>query len=214
MEAVMDLWWNILVPGVPLLEKVVRSVLVYVFLTVALRVAGRRELAQMTTFDLVVLLTISNTVQNAIIGEDTSVTGGILGAITMLGLNSLVVRFLYKHPKLEEKLEGAPTVLVRDGVIIKEACDRELVSESELMEAVRREGIETITEVHMVLLEANGNFSVVLKRSNAQEKQTADLSRQLEDLRRAITTLSAQVTAAQQTSSSSPHDAKSTPDPR
>src|SRR5499427_3378153 len=83
--------------GLPILEKVLRPVIIYFFLIVGLRLAGKRELAQLNPFDLVVLLTLSNTVQNAIIGEDNSVTGGIIGATTLLVVNHFVVKFLYSH---------------------------------------------------------------------------------------------------------------------
>src|SRR5580765_7611970 len=94
--------------GVPLIEKMLRPIIVYVFLIVGLRIAGKREMAQLNPFDLVVLLTISNTVQNAIIGEDNSVTGGVIGAMTLLVVNYLVVRFLYNHEKLDRLIEGDP----------------------------------------------------------------------------------------------------------
>src|SRR5262245_3371938 len=87
--------------GLPIAEQMIRPVLVYGFLIIGLRLAGKRELAQLNPFDLVVLLTISNTVQNAIIGDDNSVTGGVLGASTLLVTNHLVVRYLYKHERLD-----------------------------------------------------------------------------------------------------------------
>src|ERR1700759_2584502 len=101
-----NFWKDILQPDVSILEKIIRPVLVYVFLIVGLRLAGKRELAQLNPFDLVVLLTLSNTVQNAIIGNDNSVTGGIIGATTLLAVNYFVVRFLYDHEKLESLIEG------------------------------------------------------------------------------------------------------------
>src|SRR2546428_7091637 len=94
--------------ALPVLEKILRPVLVYFFLVIGLRLAGKRELAQLNPFDLVVLLTLSNTVQNAIIGEDNSVTGGVLGAATLLLVNFLVVRFLYRHERIDQFVEGAP----------------------------------------------------------------------------------------------------------
>src|SRR4051794_5979689 len=100
---------------IPLLEKIIRPAIVYVFLVVLLRVFGKRELAQLNPFDLVVLLSLSNTVQNAIIGDDNSVTGGVIGAFALLLINYLVVRFLFGHRRLDEIIEGDPTVLVRDG---------------------------------------------------------------------------------------------------
>src|SRR5438067_7741917 len=95
------LWTDIVQPEISILEKIVRPILVYLFLVVGLRLAGKRELAQLNAFDLVVLLTISNTVQNAIIGEDNSVTGGVIGATTLLLVNYLVVRFLYNHERID-----------------------------------------------------------------------------------------------------------------
>src|SRR5467141_463304 len=100
-----DMWRDMFVLGVPILEKILRSVIVYVFLIVGLRLAGKRELAQLNPFDLVVLLTLSNTVQNAIIGEDNSVTGGLIGAATLLALNYAVIRFLYGHERLDRLVE-------------------------------------------------------------------------------------------------------------
>src|SRR5437764_1552008 len=101
-----DLLHDLLVPDVHIVEKIIRPILVYVFLIVGLRVAGKRELAQLNPFDLIVLLTLSNTVQNAIIGNDNSVSGGVIGAATLLALNYFVVRFLYSHERLESMVEG------------------------------------------------------------------------------------------------------------
>src|SRR5260370_1414587 len=101
------IWKDMFILGVPLLEKILRPIIVYVFLIAGLRLSGKRELAQLNPFDLVVLLTLSNTVQNAIIGEDNSVTGGIIGAISLLAINYLVVRFLYDHRKIDQIVEGS-----------------------------------------------------------------------------------------------------------
>src|SRR5881409_354344 len=98
--------------GLPIAEKILRPIVVYGFLIVGLRLAGKRELAQLNPFDLVVLLTISNTVQNAIIGDDNSVTGGVIGATTLLLVNYAVVRFLYGHQALEHTVEGGADVLI------------------------------------------------------------------------------------------------------
>src|SRR4051795_7713710 len=108
-------WTSMLVPGVPVLEKIIRPMIVYFALVVGLRVFGKRELAQLNPFDLVVLLSLSNTVQNAIIGDDNSVAGGLIGAFTLLFVNYVVVRFLFKHRRLDQIIEGKPSVLVRDG---------------------------------------------------------------------------------------------------
>src|SRR5499427_7378174 len=104
----------------PIAEKMIRPVVVYVFLIVGLRLAGKRELAQLNAFDLVVLLTISNTVQNAIIGEDNTVTGGLIGATTLLVVNHIVVRYAYGHDRFDRLIEGDADVLISDGVVRKE----------------------------------------------------------------------------------------------
>src|ERR1700747_2839612 len=98
-------------------EKILRPIVIYAFLIVGLRLAGKRELAQLNPFDLVVLLTLSNTVQNAIIGNDNSVTGGLFGATTLLVVNYVVVRFLFNHEKLDRLVEGDPDVLIENGQI-------------------------------------------------------------------------------------------------
>src|SRR4051812_34674984 len=111
--------------GVPVAEKMLRPIVVYVFLIVGLRLAGKRELAQLNTFDLIVLLTLSNTVQNAIIGEDNSVTGGVIGAATLLFINHVVVRFLYSHDKIDRLVEGNAAILIEDGKIVCERLEKE-----------------------------------------------------------------------------------------
>ena len=110
-----DMWKDMFVLALPVLEKILRPVVVYAFLVVSLRLSGKRELVQLNPFDLVVLLTLSNTVQNAIIGDDNSVTGGLIGASSLLIINYLVVRFLYGHRSLDQLIEGKADVLIEDG---------------------------------------------------------------------------------------------------
>src|SRR5438132_11407352 len=126
--------------GLPVAEKVLRPVVVYVFLIVGLRLAGKRELAQLNPFDLVVLLTISNTVQNAIIGDDNSVTGGVIGAGTLLFVNHMVVRYLYGHERLERLVEGDPDLLIDNGVVACDQLKKELITLSELESAAHKQG--------------------------------------------------------------------------
>src|ERR1700733_3763157 len=112
-----SMWHDIFALGAPVAEKALRPLAVYFFLVIFLRVFGKRELAQLNPFDLVVLLSLSNTVQNAIIGNDNSVTGGIIGAFSLLLFNYIVVRYLFKHRRIDEILEGSPTVLVDNGKV-------------------------------------------------------------------------------------------------
>src|SRR6266550_8426818 len=119
--------------SIPLAEKIVRPILVYVFLILLLRVFGKRELAQLNPFDLVVLLSLSNTVQNAIIGNDNSLTGGVIGALALLSVNYLVVRFLFGHRRLDQIFEGQPSVLIERGQVMKQALAKELLPQPELL---------------------------------------------------------------------------------
>src|SRR5437867_1530191 len=122
------LWGDMFHLGLPVLEKVLRPLFVYAFLVVGLRLAGKRELAQLNPFDLVVLLTLSNTVQNAIIGDDNSVTGGVIGATTLLLVNYAVVRFLYGHQALEHTVEGGADVLIEGGRVRADRWKGELLA--------------------------------------------------------------------------------------
>src|SRR5215475_13979682 len=123
--AMMETLHNMFVLDLPVLEKLLRPVVVYFFLIFGLRLAGKRELAQLNPFDLVVLLTLSNTVQNAIIGDDNSVTGGVVGAATLLLLNYVVVRFLYSHERLDRVVEGNAEVLIENGRLCHDQLKKE-----------------------------------------------------------------------------------------
>jgi len=144
-------------------EKILRPVVVYFFLVAVLRVFGKRELAQLNPFDLVVLLSLSNTVQNAIIGNDNSLTGGLLGAFALLGMNYLVVRFLFRHRRLDQIFEGKPTVLVDHGHIVKHGLSKELLTRAELMTVLHRQGFDSIDDVQKCVLEPGGTFYVQRK---------------------------------------------------
>src|SRR5206468_819056 len=133
--------------GLPVAEKVLRPVIIYFVLIVGLRLAGKRELAQLNPFDLVVLLTLSNTVQNAIIGEDNSVTGGIIGAATLLLVNYAVVRFLYTHDKLDRLIEGDADILIENGVIVMDRLRKELITRSELEAAAHKQGFNSLDDI-------------------------------------------------------------------
>jgi uncharacterized membrane protein YcaP (DUF421 family) len=149
------------IPDVPLVEKVVRSVVVYVFLLAAFRLVGKRQVGQMTPFDLVVLLIISNIVQNALIGDDNSLGGGLLGATTILVVNALVAWMTFRSKRLRRVVEHTPTILVRHGRICWENLARERLSLSEFHAALRREGVVTVRGLRYVLLEQDGHLSVL-----------------------------------------------------
>ena len=142
--------------GVSLGEKVLRSVLIYLFLLVAFRFAGKRELGQANTLDLAVLLLVANAVQNGIIGNDVSVTGAAVGAVVLFGLNALFSRATYRYQRVADLLEGEPTVLIRDGKPLAGALRHERISLSELRAIARRQGFPNLAAVHSAILETNG----------------------------------------------------------
>jgi uncharacterized membrane protein YcaP (DUF421 family) len=173
---------HMFVLGLPIVEKILRSVVVYMFLVVGLRLAGKRELAQLNPFDLVVLLTLSNTVQNAIIGDDNSVTGGLIGATSLLLINGLVVRFLYKHRKLDEFVEGSPDVLIEDGKIRTRNVRRELITIEQLEVAARRQGFATLAEVQQCILEPGGTLSFIGRKPLPEEVRHQEIVSRLDRL--------------------------------
>lgn len=176
---------------VPILEKLLRPVIVYLVLVLLLRLFGKRELAQLNPFDLVVLLSLSNTVQNAIIGDDNSVTGGVIGAFSLLAINWIVVRILFRIPRLNRALEGRCTVLVRDGHIDAKAMAREALTREALIEVLHRQGFEHLHDVHRCELEPNGTFYVEARDPSIADKRHAELVAHLEALSREVASLRA-----------------------
>jgi len=168
--------------GLPLLEKILRPLLVYFFLVVLLRIFGKRELAQLNPFDLVVLLSLSNTVQNAIIGDDNSVTGGLLGAVSLLGINYLVVRFLFKHKRLDQIVEGQPTRLVDHGQLQTAAMAKELLTKTELLTVVHRQGFSSLDDIETCVLEPGGTFFIQAKSPPLEETQHKEILARLDQI--------------------------------
>ena len=173
----------------PILEKLLRPVIVYLVLVLLLRLFGKRELAQLNPFDLVVLLSLSNTVQNAIIGDDNSVTGGLIGAFSLLAINWLVVRVLFRSRRLTLVIEGRATVLVRDGQIDKKALERESLSREELLSVIHRQGFEDFDQVRRCELEPNGTFYVEALDPSAADKRHAELLERIDALSREVAAL-------------------------
>jgi len=166
----------------PVLEKIVRPMIVYLSLVVFLRIFGKRELAQLNPFDLVVLLSLSNTVQNAMIGDDNSVSGGIIGALSLLVINWLLTRVLFRTPRLNAALEGKETVLVRNGVVDKEAMKKEALTEMELLSVLHKQGFDSFREVEKCVLEPNGNFYMEGITAMGDDAQRAAIMKAIEAL--------------------------------
>jgi uncharacterized membrane protein YcaP (DUF421 family) len=141
-------------------EKILRPLIVYLCLIVGLRLAGKRELAQINPLDLIVLLTLSNTVQNAIIGSDNSVTGGLIGAATLLGVNYVLARTAFASSRFDRVINGDPVDLIKDGDVQHDKLDRLLISEPELLAVVRQQGMHSLKEVETATLETSGTISI------------------------------------------------------
>ena len=166
----------------PLAEKIIRPWIVYLCLVVFLRLFGKRELAQLNPFDLVVLLSLSNTVQNAIIGDDNSVTGGIVGAFSLLAVNWVLNRVLYQSPKLNDALQGTATVLIRDGVVDAAALRAERMSSEELISVLNRNNFSEAGDVEVCILEPNGSFYVKGKTPSPDDLQRTEILAALQRL--------------------------------
>jgi uncharacterized membrane protein YcaP (DUF421 family) len=183
------IWKDMFVLGLPILEKILRPVFVYAFLVIGLRLSGKRELVQLNPFDLVVLLTLSNTVQNAIIGDDNSVSGGIIGATSLLIVNYLVVRFLYDHRKLDQFVEGRADVLIDSGKIHTDRLKRELITPEQLAAAARKQGFGSLSEVHQCVLEPGGTLTFVAKKPDTDDLRHQELLTRFEHLKEELVRL-------------------------
>jgi uncharacterized membrane protein YcaP (DUF421 family) len=168
--------------GVPVAEKIVRPIVVYLFLVTGLRLAGKRELAQLNPFDLVVLLTLSNAVQNAIIGEDNSITGGVIGATTLLIVNHWVVRYLYGHERINRLVEGKSDVLIENGVVNTARLKQELITLSEFESAAHKEGFGSLDEVERAILEPGGTICFIAKKPTPEAERHAELLARLDEM--------------------------------
>ena len=143
-------WW----------ELIVRSIIVYVVLIVLLRITGKRQVGQLAPFDLVLLLVLSNAVQNAMNGGDNSVLGGIISAVTLISLNFGVGYLTYRNKRLEALIEGQPEVLIHNGKLFEKVMTRARLTHHELNAALREEGCVSVADVHCAILENNGTITV------------------------------------------------------
>jgi uncharacterized membrane protein YcaP (DUF421 family) len=185
------MWADLWHVQIPLLEKVLRTVLVYGGLAVLLRLGGKRELAQLNSFDLVVMLLLSNVVQNSIIGNDNSLAGGLLGAAVLVAVNSGTVRLVNRHPRLNRLFEGSPTPLVRDGRIDQRALHRIGLRRADLAAALRRQGASNAGEVREATLAPGGSIVVTLDdaaRDVTRKDLRADHQALVREIRAAVDT--------------------------
>jgi uncharacterized membrane protein YcaP (DUF421 family) len=164
------------IPDIPVWEKIVRSVVIYLFLLIAFRFTGKRQVGQLTPFDLIVLLIISNVVQNAVIGNDNSLGGGMLGAVVILALNYALVVFTSRSKSLRRAMTGEPTLLVHNGKVFQDRMMREHISMEDLQAAFRKNGIVDIEKVRYAILEESGQISVIPKSNPEPAKAPPPVS--------------------------------------
>ena len=176
------MWHDMFYLALPVLEKILRPIFVYLFLVIGVRLAGKRQMAQLNAFDLVVLLTLANTVQNAIIGDDNSVTGGIIGAATLLVLNYAVVWYLYDHEKLDQMIEGKADMLIENCEIRHDRLKAELITIHELEAAARRQGFGSLCDVDEAVLEPGGTISFVARKPGSEDLRHGELLKRLDGM--------------------------------
>jgi uncharacterized membrane protein YcaP (DUF421 family) len=157
------------IPEVGVFELIVRGVLVYLVLFVLLRFIGKKHVGELSPFDLVVLLIISETVDGSLIGDDHSLTGGLISAATLVVVVQLVGYFTWRFRKLEKVVDGIPQILVRHGQVRDNVLDQEQVTRAELLEAIRREGCSALTNVRFAILETDGSITLAKRRSTTSE---------------------------------------------
>ncbi len=146
--------------SIPWWELILRGVVVYAFLILILRISGKRQVGQLAPFDLVLLLVLSNAVQNSMNGGDNSLVGGLISATTLIGINYLVGLLTFRSKRLEEIIEGRPIVLIHNGMLFEDVMARAQLTHHELNSALRQAGCDCIAEVHCAILENNGSITV------------------------------------------------------
>ena len=185
------MWHSMFVVQIPILEKILRTVFVYATIVILFRLAGKRDLAVLNTFDFVVIFLLSNVVQNAVIGSDNSVLGGIIGAVTLVGVNAAVNRWLAISPRASRVLEGRPTTIIEDGRLIPRALRRLSLRPEELDHAVRMQNGDNVSEIGTGLIEPTGQVVLTLKHGeqNASKDDIKRLNARLDDIDAALALL-------------------------
>jgi uncharacterized membrane protein YcaP (DUF421 family) len=177
----------------PIAEKIIRPVIVYLCLIIFLRLFGKRELAQLNPFDLVVLLSLSNAVQNAIIGDDNSVSGGIIGAFALLAVNWVLMKLLYRAPKLNAALQGEPSTLIRNGVIDQAELKKQTMTHEDLVTVLNKNSFNDPAEVELCVLEPGGTFYVKGITPSSMEVEQHDLMDAIQALSAEVKSLRRQI---------------------
>jgi uncharacterized membrane protein YcaP (DUF421 family) len=180
-------WHAMFVEQIPLAEKIVRTVITYVLIAVLFRLTGKRGLANLSTFDFIVIFLLSNVVQNAIIGNDDSLVGGVIGALTLVAVNTVVNRLIVVNPVIARVFEGRATTVISDGHVLDGALRRLGVRRSEIEHAIRLQNGDDASEVELGSLEPGGQLVLTLKTAEqtatkADVQAISDRLRRIEDL--------------------------------
>ena len=178
----MTIWHDLFAPQLPLIDKIVRPIIVYFFLLFLIRIGGKRELGSMTSFDIIVLLVLGNAVQNAIIGQDYSLMGGLIDAVILMICDYVMVRLSYRFNKVQRLIEGTPTLLVRDGKAIARHLAKEAITENELRSKLSQKGFENIADVRLAILETDGTMTVERYPSSSEDNRHKELSDRLKKI--------------------------------
>lgn len=154
---------------IPYLDIIFRSVAVYLFMVIALRIFGKKELSQLNTSDIILILLISNSVQNAMVGSDTSLAGGIAAAAVLFSLNFILKKLMYKYPEFGNFIQEKPVILIHDGNLDFKSLSKLNITQNELKEAMREHGVEHYAAVKLAMLEIDGNISIISGEHNLRQ---------------------------------------------
>lgn len=178
---------------IPILEKVLRTILVYATIVILFRIAGKRDLATLNMFDFVVLFVLSNVVQNAIIGNDTSLSGGVIGAVTLIAVNAAINRWIAMSDRAARVLEGRATIIIKDGRFLPQAGRRLSLRPENVEQAIRVQNGDDISEVAIGRIEPNGQLVLSLKpeEQNASKADITALNTRLQAIETALSALTA-----------------------
>ncbi|MEO8363328.1 MAG: YetF domain-containing protein [Ilumatobacteraceae bacterium] len=181
------MWNSITHLDISIAEKIVRPIIIYAFLVIGLRLSGKRELGQHNALELVVLLAVANAVQNGIIGQDLSITGALIGATTLFAVNWLLEYSVSRNRWLHQVIIGRPANLVTGGVVNQKALRRQRISEADLLEDASEQGARGLSDIDTAVLGANGHVVVTLRPDMILQGQITELTKEIVDLRQAIT---------------------------
>lgn len=181
------MWNSITHLDLTIAEKIIRPLIIYLFLVIGLRLSGKREIGQHNALELVVLLAVANAVQNGIIGVDTSITGALIGATTLFTVNYLLEYSVSRNRWFHQLIIGSPAILVSAGRVNRKALRRQRLSEEDLLEDAIEQGARNLNDVESAVLGANGHITVSLRPDMLLQDHIAELTKQVAELRQAIT---------------------------